>query len=76
MRMNSAARLFAACAHAVVFAVGAHAQQRPCVTASKFVRSVVRCVQAHLPDPIRIREVITSWIKKKQYQRCARPKTG
>lgn len=36
MRMNSAARLSAACALVVVFAVGAHAQQKPCVTASKF----------------------------------------
>jgi hypothetical protein len=35
MRMNSA-RLSAACALVVVFAVGAHAQQKPCVTASKF----------------------------------------
>jgi kynurenine formamidase len=36
MRMNSAARLSAACALVVVFAVGAHAQQKPCATASKF----------------------------------------
>ncbi|MCM3871649.1 MAG: cyclase family protein, partial [Pyrinomonadaceae bacterium] len=34
--MNSAARLSAAGALAAVFAVGAHAQQKPCVTASKF----------------------------------------
>jgi kynurenine formamidase len=34
--MNSAARLSAACALVVVFAVGAPAQQKPCVTASKF----------------------------------------
>ncbi|MCA1601063.1 MAG: cyclase family protein [Acidobacteria bacterium] len=34
--MNSAARLSAACALVVVFAVGAQAQQKPCVTASKF----------------------------------------
>ncbi len=36
MRMNSAARLSAACAFATVFAIGAQAQQKPCVTASKF----------------------------------------
>ncbi len=36
MWMNSAARLSAACAFVVVFAVGALAQQKPCVTASKF----------------------------------------
>ncbi|MCM3900459.1 MAG: cyclase family protein [Pyrinomonadaceae bacterium] len=34
--MNSAAGLSAACALVVVFAAGAHAQQKPCVTASKF----------------------------------------
>jgi len=36
MRMNSAARLSTACALVAVFAVGAHAQQKPCLTASKF----------------------------------------
>ena len=36
MRMNSAAKLSAACTFVVVFAVGAHAQQKPCLTASKF----------------------------------------
>ena len=36
MRMNSAARLSAACAIFLVFTVGAHAQQKPCATASKF----------------------------------------
>src|SRR5687768_9180284 len=36
MRMISAARLSAACAIVVVFIVGAHAQQKPCLTASKF----------------------------------------
>jgi len=34
--MNSAARLSAACAFVVVFTVGARAQQKPCLTASKF----------------------------------------
>jgi kynurenine formamidase len=34
--MNSAARLSAACAIVVVFTAGAHAQQKPCLTASKF----------------------------------------
>ncbi|MBA3573129.1 MAG: cyclase family protein [Pyrinomonadaceae bacterium] len=34
--MNSAARLSTACALVAVFAVGAHAQQKPCLTASKF----------------------------------------
>ena len=34
--MNSAAKLSAACAIAVVLTVGAHAQQKPCLTASKF----------------------------------------
>ena len=36
MRMNPAARLRAACAIVVVFTVGAQAQQKPCLTASKF----------------------------------------
>ena len=36
MGMNSAARLSAACAFVVVFAVGAQARQKPCLTASKF----------------------------------------
>lgn len=36
MRMNSAARLSAACALVVVLAAGAHAQPKPCPTASKF----------------------------------------
>ncbi len=36
MRMNSAARLSTACALVAVFAVAAHAQQKPCLTASKF----------------------------------------
>ncbi len=36
MRMNSAARLSAACAIVFVFAFGARAQQQPCPTASKF----------------------------------------
>jgi kynurenine formamidase len=36
MRMNSAARVSAACAIVVVFTVGAQAQQKPCLTASKF----------------------------------------
>jgi len=35
-RKNSAATLTAACAFVVVFAVGAEAQQKPCLTASKF----------------------------------------
>ncbi|MBA3255976.1 MAG: cyclase family protein [Pyrinomonadaceae bacterium] len=34
--MNSAAGLSTACALVAVFAVGAHAQQKPCLTASKF----------------------------------------
>ena len=36
MRMDSAARLSAACALVVVFTIGAQAQQKPCLTASKF----------------------------------------
>ena len=36
MRMSFAARLSAACAIVVVFTVGARAQQKPCLTASKF----------------------------------------
>ena len=36
MRMNSVARLSAACALVVVVAVISPAQQKPCVTASKF----------------------------------------
>jgi kynurenine formamidase len=36
MKMNSPARLFAACAIVVVFSVATHAQQKPCATASKF----------------------------------------
>jgi kynurenine formamidase len=36
MKMNSLARLFAACAIVVVFSVATHAQQKPCATASKF----------------------------------------
>jgi hypothetical protein len=36
MRINSAARLSAACAIVVVWTVGAQAQQKPCVTASRF----------------------------------------
>ena len=36
MRMNAAAKLFAACAAVVVFTVGAEARQKPCLTASKF----------------------------------------
>jgi len=36
MKMNSPARLFAACAIVVVFSVAGHAQQKPCATASKF----------------------------------------
>lgn len=36
MKMSSAARLSAACAIVVVFTVGARAQQKPCLTASKF----------------------------------------
>ena len=36
MRVNSAARLSPVCAMVFVFAVGVHAQQKPCVTASKF----------------------------------------
>ena len=36
MRMNFAARLFAACAIVVVFTVDPQAQQKPCLTASKF----------------------------------------
>lgn len=36
MRMNSAARVSAACAIVVVFTVGAQGQQKPCLTASKF----------------------------------------
>lgn len=36
MSMNSAARLSAACALVGIFAAGAHAQQKPCATASKF----------------------------------------
>lgn len=36
MKMNSPARLLATCAIVVVFAVGIHAQQKPCLTASKF----------------------------------------
>lgn len=34
--MNSAARLSAACAIIVIFSIGAPAQQKPCLTASKF----------------------------------------
>jgi kynurenine formamidase len=36
MKMNSPARLFATCAIVVAFSVTAHAQQKPCATASKF----------------------------------------
>ena len=36
MRMNSAAMVSAACVLVVVFALGTPAQQKPCVTASKF----------------------------------------
>jgi kynurenine formamidase len=36
MRLNSAAKLSAACAIIIGFAVGAHPQQKPCTTASKF----------------------------------------
>ena len=36
MRMNSAARRSAACAIVIVCIVGAQAQQKPCLTASKF----------------------------------------
>jgi kynurenine formamidase len=36
MIINSAAGLFAACATFVVFSLSAHAQQKPCLTASKF----------------------------------------
>ena len=36
MKLNSPARLFAACAIVVVFSVATYAQQKPCATASKF----------------------------------------
>jgi kynurenine formamidase len=36
MTINSAAGLFAACATFVAFTLSAHAQQKPCLTASKF----------------------------------------